>query len=477
MDTLQRELNQIDGIAQKELVDAKKISQAELTTHYIKQIERWNPKLNAVVHTMFDEALEYAEKGINETSTFSGMPFLIKDLNAVKGHPTTSGSKMMRGHISPQDDGFVQRYRSAGLNFLGKTNTPEFGFLPTTESSFLGIAKNPWNQDLSPGGSSGGAGAAVAAGMIPFAHGSDGGGSIRIPASSCGVFGFKPSRGQVPYSPYMNNYGVNHALTRSVRDSAALLDIVRGKGFGEIYPSLPQSESMTAAAERTPGKLKIGITPDWDGRVKVPEEIHASIKHTAKLLEELGHEVEIASPSFDFDAMADYFVKIWMVGGSVVIKHMAAMQGVHPGEDNLETLTHRVFLEGQQFSATDYEEAKVLSEFEAKKFHAFHQKYDILVTPVLNRLPVAHGELAQKHEPKIDMMYNFTDYCSFTPIANMTGQPAMSMPLCWTADNVPVGVQFTGRLGEDALLYQLASQIEQAQPWFHRYQQLQSNFA
>ncbi|MFG6119668.1 MULTISPECIES: amidase [Thalassobacillus] len=462
----------LDATAQKQLIDEKEISPYELTKHYIERIEELNPKLNAVVHTMFDEALEQAKRYKPDSSLFGGLPFLIKDLNNIQGHPTTSGSKLMDGFTAGEDDIFVERYREAGLTFLGKTNTPEFGFLPTTEPDHLGATKNPWALDRSAGGSSGGAAAAVASGMAPFAHGSDGGGSIRIPASACGLFGYKPSRGQVPYGMYMNNFGVNHALTKSVRDSAGLLDIIKGAGPGESYPSLPESTPLLSNIAKDPGKLKIAVDPDWRGRVSISEEAREAINHTVRLLESLGHEIEYQPLPFDFEAFANHFITSWIVGGSLLIKHMAGLVDTQPTEENLESISYHVYNLGSELSASDYEEARVMLMRESQKIHRFHEQYDILLTPVLNGLPAVLDTFSNGDDATKDMMFNFTDICSFTPIANVTGQPSMSVPLYWTEKVLPVGVQFTGRLGEDDLMFRLAAQLEDAQSWQYHYENL-----
>lgn len=457
-----------DAIGQLKLLQEGHISPLELTTFYIERIKVVNPILNAIVHTSFEDALQQAKK--ENAGTFAGMPFLVKDLNFIKGYPSTSGSRMLEHYIAPEDDVYVERYRHAGLNFLGKTNTPEFGFLPTTEPDLFGPTKNPWDLERSPGGSSGGAAAAVASGMAPFAHASDGGGSIRIPASACGLVGFKPSRGQVPHSMYMDNLAVNHALTRSVRDSAALLDVIHGGNENELSPSYEKGSSFLLSTNESPPKLKIAVTPDWGGRVEIDDETRKSFLSSVKLLEELGHSVEYASPEFDFTGMAESFIKVWAGAGAVVMNHMGAMDQVSPNQENVEPLSYNIIQEGLRLSAYEYEEARIKLQMEAKKIVSFHQTFDIVMTPVLNKLPAQLGSF--KQVMPVAMYNNFRDYCSFTPIANVTGQPSVSVPLYWTENNIPIGTQFTGRPGEDRVLFKLASQLEQAKPWFHQYEKL-----
>lgn len=461
-----------DALGQKSLVDQGHISSLALTDYYIQKIKQYNPMLNAVVHTMFDEAIATAENGDQLTGALSGLPFLIKDLNQVKGHPASSGSKLMEGYIAKEDDIYVERYKNAGLVLLGKTNTPEFGFLPTTDPQYLGPARNPWNLSLSAGGSSGGAAAAVASGMIPFAHGSDGGGSIRIPASCCGLFGLKPSRGRGPYGIYMNDFAVSHALTRSVRDSAALLDVVKGKGAYEGYPSLNEDISFLNEMYKKPRTLKVAIAPDWNQQVSISEENRAAIETTVTLLEELGHDVSYEVPTFDFIQFARDFITIWIASGSVIIKHMGLLAGTIPGEDNLEAVSYDVFRNGNSITALEYEEARVRLQMTSKKALAFHDTYDILVTPVLNGLPAEVGAFDHQKNAIEDMFDTMVNYVSFTQLANVTGQPSMSVPLYWSETNIPIGVQFSGRVGEEETLFQLAAQLEGKKPWIHRYEEI-----
>jgi amidase len=467
------ELDKLDGIGIKELLDQNQLSTVEVVKHYIEKIKALNPDLNAVIYTMFDEALRKAEEGSYvQNSPFSGMPTLIKELNDIKGHPATQGSRLLKGNIAKEDDVIVNRLRKAGLLFLGKTNSPEFGFLPTTEPELFGPTKNPWNFERSPGGSSGGAGAAVASGMAPFAQGSDGGGSIRIPASTCGLFGLKPSRGRMPYSDYMNQLSVNHALTRSVRDSAALLDVLSGKGEFDTFPSFNHSEPFLEAIKKQPNKLKVAITTSWNGQAFIDKETQKAVNHTGKLLEALGHDVYDASPKFQFDQFSEDFITVWAASGSIVIKHLGQLAGTEPTVDNLERLSYNLFREGENLTATQYEEARVSLQREARKLLAFHQEYDVLLTPVLNKQPVCLGQLKDQHDPIHDMLDNFTNYCSFTPIANVTGQPSMSLPLYWSEEGFPIGTMLTGRLGDETTLLKLAKQLEEANPWFHHYDEL-----
>ncbi|PKR78399.1 amidase [Halalkalibacillus sediminis] len=463
-------LQHIDATRQKELIDRREISSLELTRYYIEQIEKKNQNLNAVVYEMFDEALHQVKEGKIFDGPFSGMPFLIKDLNSIKGHPATSGSEMLQNFTPTQDDEIVRRFREAGLVFLGKTNTTEFGFLPTTEPTLFGPTRNPWNTTLSAGGSSGGAAAAVASGMIPFAHASDGGGSIRIPASACGLFGFKPSRGVLPYSMYMNHLSVNHAVTRSVRDSAGLLDVLKGGTSYELYPTLDQSSSFSSSLEKPTQKLRIAYSSDFGGQVEIDQDTRQALNQTVQLLRGLGHEVVEMDPPIDFSNFTKHFMNIWLAAGSVIIDHLGKASGEEPSEKNLEPLSFNVLKEGEKLTAFTYEESRVLIQLEVQKYLSMFREFDVLLSPVMNTTPKTLGSFQSDdiHSMHTTMM----EYCSFTQIANVSGQPSMSVPLHWTDEGLPVGMQFTGQIGDDADLFKLASQLENAQPWFHQYKAL-----
>ncbi|GAA0451008.1 amidase [Alkalibacillus silvisoli] len=464
------ELKHFDAIGQKELINRKEVTSEEVTNYYIERIKQLNPMLNAVIHKMFDQAKEQVKEKEKVDHPLAGLPFLIKDLNPIYDEPFTNGSRLQKDFVAKEEDVFVRRYREAGLNFLGKTNTPEFGFLPITEPELFGPTHNPWDLSRSPSGSSGGSAAAVAAGMAPFAHANDGGGSIRMPASSCGLFGFKPSRGRIPISPYINQISVNHAVARSVRDSAALLDVISGGTNAELYPTYKNDQTFVKTAQKTPRSLKIAVTPDWNQQVTIDEDTKKAFDETVELLENLGHEVEGITVPLNFDAYTENFIKIWVGSGSVAINHLGMMSGRTPSEENLEALSYEILKKGKGMTAYEYEEARVLIQLESKKLLSLYDQYDVLLTPVLNRLPVKTGELKQNTIEALTK--NMVDYCSFTPIANATGQPAMSVPVYWTEEGVPIGMQFKANAGQDHLLFQLANQIEKAQPWFLKYLEL-----
>ncbi|UOQ84093.1 amidase [Gracilibacillus salinarum] len=462
------EILDLDALGQKGLLDRKQISPLELTDFYINRIQAHNPSLNAVVTETFEQARKNAKDIDHTDSAVAGLPFLIKDLNAVKGVRFTHGSRLLKDFVAPGDDEYTKRYQRAGLISLGKTNTPEFGLLPTTEPELFGPAKNPWDHSLSPGGSSGGSAAAIAAGLIPFAHANDGGGSIRIPASACGLFGLKPSRGRLPYSPYVNHLAINHALTRSVRDSAALLDVIKGGDKQSLYPTYSNHASFLESIKQPPRKLKIAVGYQTEG-LSFDEATKQNIENTTQLLKELGHEVHHVMPELDYSRLTHHFINIWLATGSVTIQHLANMVQQEPTQTNLEPLSYQILQFGQQLTAFEYEESRVILQMEAQKLLSFFDTYDIWMTPTLNQLPVQLGALSQEGTAYQIMLKNMTDYNPYMPLANATGQPAMSVPTNFTKKEIPIGTHFLGRPGEEATLLQLATQLEKENPWFHRY--------
>ncbi|WP_082232455.1 amidase [Halobacillus massiliensis] len=463
------EFQSLDGTAQLELLRNKEIKLSEVNEYYKTQIIRKNPELQAVVHTMFDHMPdEYDEN----RGRFGGFPFLIKDLNAVEGQPVSFGSKIMKGFKASTDDEVVKRYKRAGLNIIGKTNTPEFGFTPATESNFLGFAKNPWNPDFSPGGSSGGAAAAVASGMIPFAHGSDGGGSIRIPASCCGVFGLKPTRGRSPLSMRINSLSVHHALTRSVRDSALLLNVIEGSQLGDSFSTPPLGGPFERYLERDPKPLKIAYMADFGADLNIDEEVQQAVESTAKLCEELGHHVEIAYPDFNLHRFMNAYVTVWVVGGALAVKNAAQMNGKEVNDETTERLLYSLIEKADGYSVFEYEEARQYLFDESVKVHRFFQKYDVLLHPVNAKPPLPLGCYDGEKKTVDDILKVSAEYAHLTPIANVTGQPAMSVPLYWGSNSLPIGSHFMGRFGDEATLLQLAAQLEKARPWQNKYSEL-----
>ena len=401
---------------------------------------------------------------------FHGVPFLVKQLMAdCAGTPTTLGSKFFaRQPVAQADSAAVARMRRAGLVIVGRTNTSEFGLAPTTEPAFGGATINPWRKDLSPGGSSGGSAAVVAARGLPMAHATDGGGSIRIPASLCGLFGLKPSRGRITMAPIgetLAGAGAQLAVTISVRDSAALLDALAGPAPGDPYAAPPPAGTFLSATEREPGRLRIAFMTKPVGGGPLDPGLVAAVERTANLLAELGHHVEEAAPDYDAAAMGTAFGTV-MSANTFTNIHLRAAGRV-PGPDDLEPVTRATAERGRQITADGYIRAVQAFHRTGRQLGAFFEKYDVLLSPTLARtsLPLGavrmDGDIESFDEALAPMV-------AFTSVCNATGVPAMSVPLEWSDDGLPIGLHFVARFGAEEILYSLAAQLERARPWRDR---------
>jgi amidase len=447
---------------QAELIRAGEASSTQLVELYLERITRLDPGLNAYVTVRGEEALAEA-RAVDSTSgdaPFRGVPLAVKDLAATAGIRTTYSSHAFAAYVPDFDTAVVRRLRDAGFVILGKTNTPEFGTIAFTESDLNGATGNPWSIGLTPGGSSGGAAAALAAGLTPIAHGSDGGGSIRIPASCCGVFGFKPSRGRVSSAPFPSLEGLSTAgvLSRTVEDAAAFLDVLSGYEPGDPWWAPPPERPFVDLAARPPGRLRIALTtaPPVDTPVS-PECVEAAVT-AGHLLAELGHDVVERTPPWRETDLVHTFIEIWQVGPAL-----------YPVSDlSLLTALNRELVESARTSAAaDYARAVARLHAVARRTVAFWQDVDVVVTPTLALPPVPIG-WQDRVEGGIEQLLRNTAFTPFTAIANLTGLPAMSVPLHWSGDGVPVGVQAVGPPAGDALLLQLAAQLEEARPWADR---------
>lgn len=462
-----------DGLGLAKLVRDKHVKPIELVDAAIERIERHNPVVNAVIWTMYERARDMAKKKLPD-GPFRGVPFLLKDiLGHMEGVPNRDGSRMTPDGPSPFTSDLVQRYLTAGLIPLGKTNVPEFGLVPTTESKLYGPARNPWNPLHSTGGSSGGSGAAVASGMVPMAHANDGGGSIRIPASACGLVGLKPTRARNPMGPLlgdmMSGLGIDHIVCRSVRDAAAMLDVTAGPGLGDPYYAPSGPKSWLTASRKRPGKLRIAFAPTkLDGSPFHPD-VAAAVKASAKLCKDLGHRVEEASPAIAQEQMIGPFMALWTGGLAMQVDGLSELTGRKPGPRSLEGLTLGLYEAGKSVTAAQYLGAVFQIQALARQVAAWHERYDIWITPVLSTPPIALGSIDFDERDPMKGFAPIIDYVPFTALQNATGQPAISLPLHMTADGLPVGVQFVGRVGEEALLLQLARSIEKAAPWKDRH--------
>jgi amidase len=458
------ELAFLPATGQARLVRDGEISSVELVRLCLERIERLDPQLNAFVTVRPEEALADARAAdaAGGNAPFRGVPIAVKDLTATAGIRTTYSSRAYADYVPDFDTAVVRRIREAGFVILGKTNTPEFGTTAFTESELNGATRNPWNPELTPGGSSGGAAAAVAAGLVPLAHGSDGGGSIRIPASCCGVFGLKPSRGRVSAAPFTSLEGLSTSgpISRSVEDAAALLDVLAGYEPGDPWWA-PAPERPFAEELRTPpGPLRIAVTSAPPVEAPVDPECVAALTSTAALLTELGHDIVEATPPWTEPDLSSTFVAVWQVGPAL-----------HPIDDlSLMTPLNRGLVESARASsAADYARAVVRLQAIARRTVAFWKEFDLVLTPTLALPPVPIGWQEQvESEDPIEQLFRNTVFAPFTAIANVTGLPAVSLPLHWSAEGLPIGVQAIGPPAGDALLLRLAAQVEEARPWRER---------
>ena len=464
------ELFSLDATALAALIRKKDVSPKEVTTAAIERIERLNPRLNAVVTPMFDRALARAGDGPPD-GPFYGVPFLLKDLLAEYGGVRlTEGCRYLGGYTPDEDSEIVARYKRSGLVILGKTNTPEFGLVPTTEPVLFGPTRNPWDTNRTPGGSSGGSAAAVADRMVPLAHGNDGGGSIRIPASCCGLFGLKPTRGRITMAPGLGDMaaglGVEHGLTRSVRDSALLLDVTAGPAPGDPYFAAPPARPFIEEVGAPPGRLRIAVSWDTAFDSPVHPDCVRAVRETADLLAELGHEPEQAHPQYDARALAKAYSVLWSSTCVWTVEYWRKRIGLpDPGPEMFEPFTWAMYQRGLSRTAGEYLLAITEIQRVSRQVAAFFETYDLWLTPTLAEPPLTLGLMGSTPEDPLAGGLRAAAFAPFTALCNATGQPAMSVPLFQTADGLPVGSQFMARYGDEAALFRLAAQLEEARPW------------
>ena len=464
-------LDEHDALGLAGLVKTKQVSAKELLDLAIARTEALNPRYNFISQNHFDLARTTVAKGVPD-GPFAGVPWLIKDLNTyIAGQVTQNGSRIYRDFRPNYTSELVKRHERAGLVIFGKTTTPEFGLTGTTESVVTGATRNPWNIEHSSGGSSGGSAVAVALGVIPAAHATDGGGSIRIPASACGLFGLKPSRGRVPMGPPRTEgwggMSCHHEITRTVRDSAALLDATHGPELGARYsaptPERPYLEEVT----REPGRLRIALMLTPPSNTPVAPECIEAARNAAKLCESLGHIVEEAAPKLDAAALG--MASFVMTGASVAadLEDRAKALGVPLSLDLVEPVTMMFRDVGAKFQATDWVRANIAFQDAARTLAEFMQNYDVILTPTLAETPQKLGALSLSQEVQT-YLRNVTPYSPFAALFNQTGQPSMSVPLAMSKSGLPIGVMFSGRYGDEATLFRLAGQLERAAPWAQR---------
>ncbi len=467
-----QELAALDATAQAELVRKREVQPLELVEAAIERIERVNPELNAVVTPMFEGARR-AAAGKLPDGPFRGVPYLLKDLLAAyAGVRMTGGSSFLREFVPPHDSELVSRLKRAGLVVVGKTNTPEFGMLPTTEPRLFGAAHNPWNTGYTPGGSSGGSAAAVAARLVPMAHGNDGGGSIRVPASCCGIFGLKPTRARTSLGPeigdVMGGLVVEHALTLSVRDSATLLDATAGPAAGDPYYAASPARPFAEEVGRAPGKLRIAFSNKALTGAQVDPDCVSAVDEAAQLCASLGHDVEEAAPAVDGTLMVQAFLAVWYAGAAWSLDSMALMTGRRVTPQDVEPLTWALAEKGRQVSSVAYLISQSVLQRISRQVGEFMTRYDVWLTPTLSEPPLPLGSFESPPDDPLLAFRRAVTYVPFTPLANITGQPAMSVPLYWNSQGLPVGAHFFGRYGDEATLFRLAAQLEAARPWAGR---------
>lgn len=467
-----QELMWLDAMAQAELVRLKEVKPVELVEAAIGRIERMNPGLNAVITPMYEQARD-AALGPLPDGPFRGVPFLLKDLVATyAGTRMAWGSAFLRDFVPDHDSELVVRLKQAGFVIVGKTNTPELGILPTTEPILFGPTRNPWDLGRSTGGSSGGSAAAVAAGMVPVAHANDGGGSIRIPASCCGLFGLKPTRARNPLGPdvgdLLGGLAVEHAVSRSVRDSAALLDATSGPDVGDPYWAPPPVRPYAQEVGIDPGRLRIAFSTKAPTGAQIHPDCVAAVHDAVGLCQDLGHEVAEGAPEINGPLLVRAFSAVWAAGTASEIDGFAFQTGQTPKAESFEPLTWALYEKGQQTTGSEYLISRTVLQRISRQVARFFEKYDIWLTPTLAGPPLPLGWFDATPDNPIKAFDRAVEYVPFTGIANATGQPAMSVPLYWNEEGLPVGVHFFGRFGDEGTLYRLAAQLEGALPWANR---------
>lgn len=482
-----------DALALAQLVQKGEVSAGELVDAAVARAEAVNPALNAIIYPLYQQARQRA--GQELSGPFAGVPFLLKDLyQELAGVPAAYGCKALKQQAkpSPFSTEITQRWLQAGLLPIGRTNTPEFGAKAITEPEAWGATRNPWNTQHVPGGSSGGSAAAVAAGVVPMAGANDGGGSIRIPAGHCGLFGLKPGRGRTPWGPHfseaLQGAAINHVVTRSVRDSAALLDATHGPETGSFFVIKPPERSYLEECQREPGKLKIGYSTRSPIGTEVDPEAVQAVENTARLLESLGHEVEEGEPAINGMQLARDFMVMWFGNVATTVDAVKRETGCGTGGFELDTLIMAAF--GHATRASEFAQSAVNWNEYSRALSEFHQRYDLWLSPTMARPPAQVGQIAtpqwQQNAANMllkmglsrvilktgiieQMVQENLQWVPYTQLGNMTGTPGMSVPMHWTAQGLPLGVQFMAPPCGEGLLFRLAAQLEQAQPWADRW--------
>jgi len=467
------EYESYDALGLAELVRKAEVSPEELLEEAISRTEARNPSLRAVVVKMYEEARGVLARGLPE-GPLRGVPFLLKDLYPYYGGGRiTYGSRLFRDFVADHDAELVTRYKRAGLVIFGRTASPEFGLTSTTESVLHGPTVNPWNHAHTAGGSSGGAAVAVAVRIVPAAHASDGGGSIRIPASCCGLFGLKPTRARLPLGPDVgegwSGMSVMHVVTRSVRDSAALLDVVAGPDVGAPYWAPPPSRPFLEEMDTEPQPLRVALVTRAFNGVETHPDCVAAVQDAALLCAELGHRVEETTLTVDAQALGKATRVIVSANLRASIDERLQTLGRELGPEDLEPITHAMALHAQSMSAAQYAAAVGTVHAAGRQVGRFFERFDVLLTPTMATPPLKLGQLALTHPEPSVFAGNLARTIGYTQLMNAAGNPAMSVPLFWNSEGLPVGVQFAGRFGKEETLFRLAAQLEKARPWAHKH--------
>lgn len=471
------DLASMDATAQAQLVASGSASAKELVEAACERLDRLNPQLNAVIHPALDRARELAAGDNIPAGPFRGVPFLMKDIGGdQKGEPYHAGMRCLKdaNWTAERDSYFTQKINAAGLVTLGRTATSELAVLPTGETHAYGAVHNPWNLGHSTGGSSGGTGAAVAAGIVPMAHGSDGGGSIRIPAGLCGIVGLKPSRGRCSFGPgageRWSGLSAEFALTRSVRDSAALLDAVAGPMPGDPYSLALPEKSFAQQAATSPGRLRIGVMRDTPREIAMHPDCVRAVDETAKLLESLGHHVEVTHPpALEESELVAHYVKIVASNVSQAVHAWGEKLGHEIGPDGVEPLTWSLAQQGKAMSAQEFlASIDYIHGFGRRLSSWWEGGFDLLLTPTTAQPAPTLGTLVSTEAEPLKAYFLAAPYGVFTLPHNLSGQPGISLPLHLTTDGLPIGSQFVAQVGQEGLLLSIATQLEEAAPWIDR---------
>jgi len=465
------EYEEQDAVGLAALVSSRRVSARELLDEAIARVEAADSALNAVVMRLYDYGRDAIARGLPE-GVFTGVPFLLKDLNGpLGGVPTSRGSRFFAGQVPPEDGELVKRLKAAGLVIFGKTNTCEMGLSVTCEPQLYGPTRNPWDLERTPGGSSGGAAAAVAARMVPMAHAADGFGSIRVPAACCGLVGLKPSRARNSLAPYMGEAvagGVaEHAVTRTVRDCAALLDATAGPAAGDPYAVASPNRPFALEVGANPGRLRIGFTAKSGLGAEVHKDCRRALAEAATLCVDIGHHVDEAEPAIDGE-------EAWATFATLISANMLVTLSSHPekhrfpGPGEVEAVTRATAKRGKGIGAADYVRATQAAHRMGRQMAEFHRRFDVLMTPALGEPPVRLGWLDMTMDDVSEYWRRIAAFTPFTVAFNLTGQPAMALPMGSTADGLPLSVQLVAPFGDEATLFRLAAQIEAARPWIAR---------